>query len=223
MRPIDWNRVDVVENPRLLARRPYDGQVAHLVERLLAALGEDPEREGLRRTPERVARMFDELLAGYDTDPVALVNGAMFATEYEGIVLVRDIEFYSLCEHHLLPFYGHVHVAYVPDGKVLGLSKIPRTVDMFARRLQLQERMTQQIADFLEEVIRPKGVAVLAEASHLCSMMRGVQKSDARMMTSVYKGQFKTDASLRKDLAMQLQVASLGGVPDDEQSSPAGR
>jgi GTP cyclohydrolase IA len=140
------------------------------------ALGEDPGREGLDRTPERVARMYVELLAGYQVDLENLVNSAVFESSYSDMVLVKDIEFYSLCEHHLLPFFGKVHVAYLPAGKIIGLSKVPRVVEMFARRLQVQERMTGQIADTIQEILQPRGVAVRVEGAHMCSMMRGVKK-----------------------------------------------
>ncbi len=133
------------------------------VREILFHIGEDPEREGLEKTPDRVARMYDELTAGYRTDPIKLINGAVFDVDYDEMVVVKDIEFYSMCEHHMLPFFGRAHVAYIPDGKVIGLSKIPRIVDMFARRLQVQERMTSQIADFLDEVLHAKGVAVVVE------------------------------------------------------------
>jgi GTP cyclohydrolase IA len=140
---------------------------------MLAAFGENPQREGLVRTPDRVARMYEELLAGYWVDPVAMINEACFNVTYDEMVVVRDIEFYSLCEHHMLPFIGRAHVAYLPKGRVIGLSKIPRIVDLYARRLQVQERMTRQIADFLHGLLEPHGVAVVVEALHLCSMMRG--------------------------------------------------
>ena len=177
-----------------------------LVHDLLLNLGEDPNREGLQRTPERVARMYQELLAGYQTDLTSLVNDAIFETEYQDMVLVRDVEFYSLCEHHLLPFLGKAHVAYVPDGKIIGLSKIPRLVEMFARRLQVQERLTQQIADTLQDILHPRGIAVLVEGAHMCSMMRGVKKSEARMVTSAMLGVFRTDERLSKDFYSQIQL-----------------
>ena len=173
--------------------------VAPLIQDLLFALGEDPAREGLQRTPERVSRMFGELLSGYQTDLTSLVNGAIFESDTQGVVTVRDIEFYSLCEHHLLPFYGKAHVAYIPDGKIIGLSKIPRLVDMYARRLQVQERMTQQIADELERILHPKGVAVMLEGAHMCAMMRGVKKDQASMVTQAWTGKFNTDSSLRQE------------------------
>ncbi len=169
------------------------------VSKILKAVGENPQREGLEKTPERVARMYEELLAGYRVDPVAMVNDAIFEVTYDEMVIVRDIEFYSLCEHHMLPFMGRAHVAYIPDGKVIGLSKIPRVVDMFAHRLQVQERMTRQVADFVNELLHPKGVAVMMEALHLCSMMRGVRKHDARLTTSTMLGVFKTDMAIRTE------------------------
>lgn len=174
------------------------------VTRLLKALGENPEREGLKNTPRRVARMYSELLAGYSVDPVAMINGALFDVKYDEMVLVRDIEFYSLCEHHMLPFIGRVHVAYIPDGKVLGLSKIPRVVDMYARRLQVQERMTRQIADFLRDLLKPQGVAVVVEAMHLCMMMRGVKKHDARMTTSAMHGAFRANLATREEFLANI-------------------
>jgi GTP cyclohydrolase I len=173
--------------------------IERAVRTLLSNVGEDPDREGLQRTPERVARMYDELLAGYHTDPVKLINDALFTVDYSEMVIVKDIDFYSLCEHHMLPFLGKAHVAYIPDGKVIGLSKIPRIVEMFARRLQVQERMTEQIADFIDEVIKPQGVAVVVEGVHMCSMMRGVKKANASMVTSAVRGIFKTDPKTRSE------------------------
>ena len=147
--------------------------VEEAVRQILRNVGEDPDREGLERTPERIARMYDEILGGYWVDPVALVNEALFDVKYDEMIVVRDIEFYSMCEHHMLPFFGKAHVAYVPRDKVIGLSKIPRIVEMFARRLQVQERMTQQIAELLSQVLDPQGVGVVVEGAHMCSMMRG--------------------------------------------------
>ncbi len=167
--------------------------------KMLNAFGEDPEREGLKNTPNRVARMYSELLAGYHADPQKLVNEAIFDVSYDEMVIVRDIEFYSLCEHHLLPFIGRAHVAYLPSGKVIGISKIPRIVDMYARRLQVQERMTRQIADFINDLLQPRGVAVVVEALHLCTMMRGVRKHDARMTTSAMQGGFRTNSATRQE------------------------
>ena len=181
-----------------------------LILELLKAVGEDPEREGLKNTPDRVARMYTELLSGYTVDPQRVVNGALFEVKYDEMVIVRDIEFYSLCEHHMLPFIGRAHVAYIPDGKVLGLSKIPRIVDMYARRLQVQERMTRQIADFVRDLLKPQGVAVVVEAMHLCSMMRGVKKHDARMTTSAMHGAFRANLATRQEF---LDNISRGAKP----------
>jgi len=166
---------------------------------ILKAIGEDPEREGLKDTPARVARSYDELLAGYRTDPRKLINGALFDVKYDGMVIVRDIEFYSMCEHHMLPFIGRAHVAYIPQEKIIGLSKIPRIVDMFSRRLQIQEKMTRQIAEFIDAVLKPAGVAVVVEALHMCLMIRGVKKHDSRMTTSTMLGAFRTDMSTRME------------------------
>lgn len=171
---------------------------------ILTAVGEDPSREGLLDTPKRVARMYDELLSGYRTDPAKLINNAIFDVEYDDMVIVRDIEFSSLCEHHMLPFLGHAHVAYIPCGKVIGLSKIPRIVDMFSRRLQVQERMTRQIANFINEVLDPRGVAVVVEGQHMCSMMRGVQKGDASMTTSAMLGTFRDKPEVRSEFMSHL-------------------
>jgi len=173
--------------------------VRKAVVEVIKGVGEDPEREGLRNTPERVSRMYAELLSGYSTDPEKIINGALFQINYDEMVLVRDIEFYSLCEHHMLPFLGRAHVAYLPAGKVIGLSKIPRIVDMYARRLQVQERMTRQIADLLQQTLEPQGVAVVVEAMHLCSMMRGVKKHDARMTTSAMHGAFRANLATRQE------------------------
>ena len=201
--------VDLLEEADL-EKSQFNGQVAYLTRDLLLAVGENPEREGLQRTPERVARMYEELLAGYRTDPVAMVNGAIFESDYKNIVLVRDIEFYSLCEHHMLPFTGKAHVAYIPDGKIIGLSKIPRLVEMYARRLQVQERMTQQIAEALEEILRPRGVAVMVEGAHMCAMMRGVKQAEANMVTSAMLGAFESDPKLREEYLSHLQRGKNG-------------
>ncbi|HEX2981137.1 MAG TPA: GTP cyclohydrolase I FolE [Anaerolineaceae bacterium] len=175
------------------------GRIEGTVTDLLQAIGENPDRDGLKRTPERIARMYEELLSGYRTDPVALVNDAIFEVTYDEMVIVRDIEFYSMCEHHMLPFLGRAHVAYMPHNCVIGLSKIPRIVDMFGHRLQVQERMTRQIADFINELLHPSGVAVVVEALHLCSMMRGVKKHDARMTTSAMLGAFRNNMGTRME------------------------
>ncbi len=171
---------------------------------ILEAVGEDPTREGLVKTPQRVAKAYEELLSGYRTDPSKLINGAIFNVEYDDMVIVRDIEFYSLCEHHMLPFVGRAHIAYISSGKVIGLSKIPRIVDMFARRLQVQERMTHQIADFINEVLEPQGVAVVLEGVHMCSMMRGVQKHDSSMTTSAMIGTFRDDQRTRAEFMAHI-------------------
>lgn len=166
-------------------------QVEQAIRQILQSVGEDPRRDGLRNTPKRVARMYDELLAGYTLDPVKLINDACFEADYQQMIVVKDIEFFSLCEHHLLPFFGKVHIGYIPKGQVLGLSKMPRVVEMFARRLQLQERMTQETAQFLNEVLHPEGVGVRVTAQHLCTMMRGVRKLNAKMVTQARLGKFE--------------------------------
>ena len=173
--------------------------IKNSVSAILKAVGEDPQREGLLNTPTRVAKSYDELLSGYRVDPYKVINGALFDVDYDEMVIVRDIEFYSLCEHHMLPFIGRAHVAYIPDKKVIGLSKIPRIVDMFARRLQVQERLTSQVASFLNEALHPHGVAVVIEALHLCSMMRGVKKHDSRMTTSAMLGYFRNNLATRTE------------------------
>jgi GTP cyclohydrolase I len=184
--------------------------IEEAVRMLLKSFGEDPDRTGLERTPFRVSQMYKELLVGYRTDPIQMVNDALFEVTYDEMVLVRDIEFYSLCEHHLLPFMGRAHVAYFPRGKVIGLSKIPRIVDLFSRRLQLQERLTRQIADFIDELLDPHGVAVVIEGLHLCAMMRGVQKHEARMTTSTMLGAFRTSIATRQEF---LDNISRGAGP----------
>ena len=169
------------------------------VQVILENIGEDPGREGLLRTPSRVAKMYAELTAGYHIDPQALINGAIFSVDYDEMVMVKDIDFSSLCEHHMLPFMGRIHVAYIPNGKVIGLSKIPRIVEMFARRLQVQERLTVQIADFIDHALEPRGVAVVAEGVHMCSVMRGVKKANAKMITSAMRGAFRSDPRTRAE------------------------
>ena len=177
---------------------------------VLLSIGEDPEREGLKNTPIRIARMYVELMAGYRIDPVAMINDACFEVAYDEMVVVRDVEFYSLCEHHMLPFVGRAHIAYIPKGQVIGLSKIPRIVDMFARRLQVQERMTQQIANFIDGLLHPQGVAVVLEGLHLCTMMRGVKKHNARMTTSAMLGAFRVNLATRQEF---LDNISRGADP----------
>ena len=186
----------------------FKNLVAGAISTILQAVGEDPTRSGIADTPSRVARMYDELLSGYKTDPVELLNNALFDVEYDEMVVVKDIDFYSMCEHHMLPFYGHASVGYLPEDKVIGLSKIPRIVDMFARRLQVQERMTQQIAIFLEDLIKPRGVAVVVEASHLCAAMRGVKKQRTRMLTSAMLGAFRDNPSTRAEFMMHIRAGS---------------
>jgi GTP cyclohydrolase IA len=197
VRPADYDafRDDVDDRPE----QPCSHDMECAVRTILENIGEDANREGLQRTPKRVARMYEELTVGYHVDPVKLVNNAIFNVTYDQMVVVRDIDFYSLCEHHLLPFMGKAHVAYIPAGKVIGLSKIPRIVEMFARRLQLQEHMTQQIADFLEETLHPHGVAVVCEAVHLCAAMRGVKKANTKMVTSAMLGTFKVNEATRHE------------------------
>lgn len=166
---------------------------------ILEGIGEDPAREGLIKTPSRVANAYEEIISGYWTDPDTLINSALFTVDYDEMVVVKDIEFYSLCEHHLLPFFGKVHVAYLPRNKVLGLSKIPRIVDMFAHRLQVQERMTQQIAEFIQDSVNPLGVGVIIEGQHLCMMMRGIKKEQAKMTTSAMLGGFRNRLETRME------------------------
>ena len=174
-----------------------------LVESLLKKIGEDPSRPGLLRTPDRVARALEFLTQGYQQDPKQILNGAVFDETYNEMLIVKDIDFYSLCEHHLLPFFGRAHIAYVPDGRIVGLSKLPRLVDMFARRLQVQERLTNEIAAEIERVLKPRGVAVVLEAQHLCMMMRGVQKQNSYAITSAMLGEFGYDEKTRSEF-MQL-------------------
>ncbi|MAG57225.1 MAG: GTP cyclohydrolase I FolE [Planctomycetes bacterium] len=174
-------------------------ELAALVKRQLALLGEDPDRPGLQRTPVRVAKALDFLTSGYQTDVDALINGAIFDEPCSEMVLVREIELYSMCEHHMLPFFGKAAVAYIPDGKIIGLSKIPRIVDAFARRLQVQERLTQQVAEAVDQALSPKGVAVVIEARHLCMMMRGVEKQNSAATTSSMRGIFRSDPKTRME------------------------
>lgn len=168
-------------------------KVSENVEVILKEIGEDPTREGLLRTPHRVAKAYKFLTKGYHQDVDTVINGAIFEEKYDEMVIVKDIDFYSMCEHHMLPFFGKVHVAYIPNGKIVGLSKIPRIVDMFARRLQVQERFTQQIADVIQEKLSPKGVAVVAEGYHMCMMMRGVEKQNSTTTTSAVHGAFRAE------------------------------
>ena len=179
------------------------------IEIILTQLGENPEREGLKATPIRVEKMYRETCSGYQQNLKEIVNGAVFHEKSNGMVLVKDIEFYSLCEHHMLPFFGMVHVAYLPDEKIIGLSKIPRIVDMYAHRLQVQERLTTQIMEAIEEILQPKGCGVLIEASHLCAMMRGVKKDQAKLITTNFSGLFLKDESIRSDFFNQVNQESV--------------
>ena len=195
----DWeNEAEAKENEKK--------NVEDAVRSILSNVGEDIDREGLQRTPHRVAKMYDELLAGYEVDPVKLVNGALFDVDYDEMIVVKDIEYFSMCEHHMLPFYGRAHVAYIPSEKIIGLSKIPRIVEMFSRRLQVQERLTRQIADLIEEILKPQGVAVVIEGAHMCSMMRGVKKEHPRMVTSAMLGSFKENAMTRNEFMQHLRA-----------------
>lgn len=185
-------------------------EIAELVRELITKLGEDPQRDGLLRTPERVAKAYGALTSGYQMDAATLLNGALFEVEYDEMVIVKDIEMFSLCEHHLLPFFGKVHVAYIPNGRVLGLSKIARLVDMFARRFQIQERLTAEVAQTIQEAIEPKGVGVICEARHLCMMMRGVEKQHSSTVSSAMLGEFRENDKTREEfLAL---VNRPGGV-----------
>jgi GTP cyclohydrolase I len=174
-------------------------ELEDLVREFLAKIGEDPSREGLQKTPYRVARAYEFLTKGYRQDIDAVMNNAIFEEKYSQIVIVKDIDFYSLCEHHLLPFFGKVHIAYIPDGKIIGLSKLPRIVEVFARRLQVQERMTEQIAETLYQYLQPRGVGVVVEGQHLCMMMRGVEKQNSVATTSAMLGEFHDDVKTREE------------------------
>jgi GTP cyclohydrolase I len=193
--------------PMTAAASERQAELAAIVRRQLELLGETPGREGLLRTPERVARSLAWLTGGYESDVRDVVGEAVFEETHESMVLVRDIEMYSMCEHHMLPFFGKVHIAYVPDGRIVGLSKLPRIVDVFARRLQVQERLTEQIAAAIEEVLQPRGVGVVIEAVHLCMMMRGVEKQNSKTITSALRGQFRECAMTRDEF---LRLAHRG-------------
>jgi GTP cyclohydrolase I len=189
----------------------YNKQMQEIIRRLLAELGEDPSREGLLDTPKRVEESLRFLTSGYSADVDSVLNNALFTVDYNEMVIVKDIDFYSLCEHHLLPFFGRCHIAYIPQGRVIGLSKIPRLVDIFARRLQIQERLTSQIADTLLEKVQPMGVAVVMEASHLCMSMRGVEKQNSVAVTSAMLGVFREDARTRSEF---LELIKKPGLVD---------
>ena len=183
-----------------LAQAPVlDDKYCALVRQQLTMLGEDPERDGLRKTPERVASAMSWLTRGYAQSPMDAIGDALFEEDHSSMVMVRDIELYSMCEHHLLPFFGKAHIAYIPNGKIVGLSKLPRVVEVFARRLQVQERLTEQIAEALDDVLKPRGVGVVIEAVHLCMMMRGVEKQNSRTITSALRGSFRDDAMTRDE------------------------
>lgn len=190
------------------AQTPQEKALADHIQGLLADLGEDPTREGLLKTPERVARALNFLTDGYRKDIAAVMNKAIFTEKYEEMVIVKDIDFYSMCEHHMLPFFGKCHIAYLPDGKIIGLSKLPRIVDVFARRLQVQERMTEQIAETLQKYLQPVGVAVVVEARHMCMMMRGVQKQNSVATTSAMRGEFCSNQKTRDEF-LRLITADL--------------
>lgn len=207
IKPADFDvfRNDVFD----IAEQACTNEIECSVQVILDAIGENLNREGLLRTPARVARMYEELTAGYHVDPDQLINDAIFDVTYDQMVVVRDIDYYSLCEHHMLPFLGQAHIAYIPDGRVIGLSKIPRIVEMFARRLQVQERMTQEIAEFLMHTLHPLGVAVVAEGLHMCAAMRGVKKANARMTTSAMLGTFKDNRATREEFFQHIGRASV--------------
>ena len=192
-----------------------DDGIVEAVRVLLAGLGEDPAREGLVRTPDRVAKALRFLTSGYDRDVDGVINDALFTVDYSEMVIVKDIDFYSLCEHHLLPFFGRCHVAYVPDGRVIGLSKLPRLVEVFSRRLQVQERLTSQIAETIAAKVSPLGVAVVVEATHLCMAMRGVEKQNSVALTSAMHGVFRTDVRTRMEFLNLLRPGGGGAVLRD--------
>ncbi len=180
-----------------------------IIEKLLVKLGEDPKREGLARTPERVEKSLKFLTQGYEQDPVKTISSAIFEEKYDDMIIVRDIEIFSMCEHHMLPFFGRCHVAYIPNGKIVGLSKIPRMVDIFAKRLQVQERLTHQIAHTLYDTIKPRGVGVVIEAKHMCMVMRGVEKQNSYATTSSMLGVFRKSLSTREEFLRLVQKSSF--------------
>lgn len=195
---------------KVMPARQQESTLAHLVEQMLVELGEDPTRDGLVKTPKRVADALRFLTEGYRMNLEKIVNGALFTVKYDEMVIVRDIEFFSLCEHHMLPFFGKMHVAYIPKDKVIGLSKIPRIVDMFARRLQVQERLTQEVAETIQKITEPRGVGVVCEARHFCMMMRGVEKQHSGAVTSAMLGAFRTRRETREEF---LSLVGRNGLP----------
>ncbi len=197
-----------IEEPETLTSASFQ----ELLRELLVRLGEDPSRDGLVRTPERMERALQYLTKGYDEDPEKILKGALFEVTYDEMVIVKDIEMFSLCEHHLLPFFGKVHVAYIPKGKVIGLSKLPRLIDIFARRLQVQERLTTQIAETIQNIIEPQGVGVVIEARHLCMMMRGVEKQHSSAVTSSMLGVFRDEKETRDEFLSLIRAKTSNGV-----------
>jgi GTP cyclohydrolase IA len=196
---------------KVMPQQPNDESIADLMQKLLLKVGEDPQRPGLVRTPQRADKALRFLTSGYDTDVQSIVNGALFEEKCDEMVVVKDIEFYSMCEHHLLPFFGTMHVAYLPNNRVIGLSKIPRIVDMFSRRLQLQERLTHQVAETIQEVARPRGVGVICEARHFCMMMRGVEKQHSGTVTSAMLGAFRKRKETRDEFLSLVSARSHAG------------
>ena len=195
-----------VDADDLVLEDSHMAEFEDIIRRQLTMIGEDPDREGLVKTPSRVAKSLAWLTRGYELDPKQVIGDALFEEAHENMVMVRDIEMYSMCEHHMLPFFGRVHIAYIPNGKIVGLSKLPRVVEVFARRLQVQERLTEQIANSLDEVLQPRGVGVVIEAVHLCMMMRGVEKQSSRTITSSLRGQFRDDAKTRAEFLRLAQA-----------------
>lgn len=198
---------NVMENTTLA-----DATFAELVREIIVRVGEDPSREGLERTPERVEKAYQFLTRGYNEDPEQLLNSALFTVNYDEMVIVKDIEMFSLCEHHMLPFFGKVHVAYIPKGKVIGLSKLPRLIEIFSRRLQVQERLTTQIAETIQNVIQPQGVGVVIEARHLCMMMRGVEKQHSAAVTSAMFGCFRDEQETRQEFLSLIRAKNGNGI-----------
>jgi len=203
----DLDRIKPLDDLEGVDAPEITDELAHLVRRQLELLGEDPERQGLIKTPERVALSLAWLTRGYEQDARKIIGDAVFEETHENMVMVRDIELYSLCEHHMLPFYGKAHIAYIPNGRIVGLSKLPRIVDVFAQRLQVQERLTDQISEAICEILRPRGCGVVIEAYHLCMMMRGVQKQNSKTITSALRGSFREDPKTRDEF---LRLAHAG-------------